>query len=123
VHELPEHRADQGHLHHHPLNHVKLLNGVPRQKLPRFLSQVEKDRHRFEQLVGLPTRAVVIDDDRHLGQRVEPQEFRLELRLAKDIDGMHGIGQPHLLEGDIDLDDVWTAHSVKVDHLRAPDFA
>src|ERR1700737_5667503 len=37
---------------------------------------------------------------------------------AENIDGMHGVGQPHLLEGDVDLDDVWASHGVEVDHRR-----
>jgi hypothetical protein len=47
-----------------------------------------------------------------LGVRVELQKLGLELLFAKDVDGVHGIGQPHLFEGDIDLDDVRASHGV-----------
>ena len=112
VHVLPEHRADQGHLHHHPLDRVEARDGVLGQKLPGLFREVEQDRPRFEERVGLAARSVMVGDDRHLGVRVELQKLGLELLFAKDVDRMDGIGEPHLLEGDIDLDDVRASHGV-----------
>ncbi len=91
---------------------------VLRQEMPGFFRQIEQDRPRFEQRVGLDARSLMVGDDRHLGVRVEFQELGLELLLTEDVDRVHGIGQPHLLEGDVDLDDVWASHGVKVDHRR-----
>jgi hypothetical protein len=54
----------------------------------------------------------MIGDDRHLGVRIEFEELRFELLLAKDVDRVDGIGQSHLLERDIDLDDVRASHGV-----------
>jgi hypothetical protein len=116
MHELPKHRTDQRHLHHHPLDRVETGRCFLWQEPAGLFRQIEEDRARFEHGIGLPALAVVIDDDRDLGIRIELQEFRIELRLAENIDGMHGIGQPHFLEGNVDLDDVRAAHGVEVDH-------
>jgi len=53
----------------------------------------------------------MIGDYRHLRVRTELRKLRFELLLAKDVD-RDDIGEPRLLEGDIDLDDVRASHRV-----------
>src|SRR6266481_1255924 len=66
-------------------------------------------------LVAGPVR---IDDRRDLAVRVQRQEFRRLLVVLVEIDEMHFVRQPDLLQHDRDLDAVWRRKRIELKAVR-----
>jgi len=57
---LPEHRADGGHLDHHPLQRVVARGALFGEELPGLVGQVDQDGPGLENRVGLPARGLAV---------------------------------------------------------------
>ena len=94
--------------------------GVLWQQLAGLLRQIKQDRAGLEHGVRLAVRSLRIDDDRHLGVRVQLQERVVELLAGEHIHRLHRVGQRQFLQRDIDLDDVGASHPVQGYHREYP---
>src|SRR5690606_21966030 len=65
VPDLAEHRTDETHLEHHPLDRVIAASGVLRDEAPALVGEIQQDRARLEQGERLATRPVRVDDRRY----------------------------------------------------------
>src|SRR5262249_20259195 len=61
-----------------------------------------------------------VDDRGDAIVRADLQEFRLELLVLADVDGMYRIGQPQLLEQDGSLAAVGGGPGIEIDHGSVP---
>src|SRR5512139_285323 len=119
---LAEHRADAAHLPHQPFQGLVPLHRILRQELAGLLGEIDQDRARFEQADRLAAGTVGIDDRRNAVVGADAQELGLELLTLGDVDLVHAIGQPALLQHYRNLAAVGRAPRMKLDHLLVPPF-
>src|SRR4051794_2292617 len=113
---LAEHWADVAHLRHHPLHHLPALADVLRQEFARLGGEVEEHRARLGEHQRLSARAVLVDHRRDLVVRRDGEELGLELLALADINRVHVVLEPGLLEHDVDLVSVGRGPGIEVDH-------
>src|SRR5947208_4511283 len=99
---LPEHRADVPHLEHGPLHHLPAVAQVARQELAGLGGEVEQHRARLGERERFSPWAFLVDHRRDLVVRRDGEELRPELVARTDIDRVHSVRQPGLLERDVD---------------------
>ena len=82
------------------------------QKLAGLVAEILQDRARFHQRQAV----VAVDDRRDAVVRADLEEFRLELLVLADVDGMRGVRQPQLLQQNGSLAAVGGGPGVEIDH-------
>ena len=93
---------------------------VRRNQLAGLVGEIEQDRAGLEERDRLPIGPIGIDDRRDLVVRADLEEFRLELFVSPDVDGMDPVREPDLLQHDRGLDPVRRAPGIEVDHCLSP---
>src|SRR5712675_678604 len=116
--DLTEHRSDPAHLEVHPLDGLVSARRIVRQQLSGFLGEILQDRPGFEQPKRLAAGPVRIDDRGDLAVRVQRQEFRRLLVVLVEVDKMHFVRQPDLLQHDRYLDAVWRRKRIELKAVR-----
>src|SRR5690606_12048557 len=120
VMSLAEHRAKATHLPHQPLYRCPIGPRAFLHETPCFPGKVEQDGPRLEKSKGLSTRSVRINYSGNLVVGADLQEFRIELLVLGDVDGMHFIWQSQFFQGDGNLVTVGSAPGVKGYRHRNP---
>src|SRR6266851_9726178 len=116
--DLTEHRSDPAHLEVHPLDGFVSARRIVRQQLSSFLGEILQDRPGFEQPERLAIRSIRIEDSGDLAVRVQRQEFRRLLVVLVEVDEMHFVRQPDLLQHDRHLDAVWRRKRIELKAVR-----
>src|SRR5438132_4021141 len=116
VMRLPEHRPDVAHLRHHPLHHLPALAQILGQEFPGLRRQIEEHRAGLRERERLAVGPLLVDHRRDLVVRRDGEEPGLELVPGADIDRMHAVLEPRLLEHDVDLVPVGGGPGIEVDH-------
>src|SRR2546425_2028385 len=116
VMRLAEHRSDVAHLRHHPLHHLPALAQILGQEFSRLGCEVEQHGARLREREGFPVGSLLVDHRRDLVVRRDREEVGLELVARADIDRMHAVLEPRLLEHDVDLVPVGCGPGIEVDH-------
>src|SRR5712672_2205300 len=116
--DLTEHRSDPAHLEVHPLDGLVSARRIVRQQLSGFLGEILQDRPGFEQPERLAAGPVRIDDRGDLAVRVQRQELWRLLVVLVEVDQMHFVRQPDLLQHDRYLDAVWRRKRIELEAVR-----
>ena len=114
VHRLAGIGADAGRHEEHPRQQLAArLVGLRRQELAGLLGEIEQDRARIEH------DGVAIDDGRHLGVRIDLEEFRLVLVALAGVDRNRFVRQAGLFEKQRDLGRVRRGGVIELQHRLA----
>jgi hypothetical protein len=100
---LAEHRTEAPHLPEQPLDHLQPPPRVVGQELPRLFRQIKQDRPRLENRDRPSAGTVVVDDGRNLVVGADLKELGRELVAPAQVHPDHLIGQPGLLEHEVDF--------------------
>src|SRR5690606_3905526 len=104
------------HLPHEPLDGAIALLARLREKFSGLVGEVDQDRAGLHQ----PQPVLAVHDRGNAVVGRDLEEGGRELLVLADVDGMRGVGQAHLLEGDRDLAAVRCGPGVEVDHKVTP---
>src|SRR6267142_500585 len=112
---LPEHRPDVPHLEHHPLHYLPAIAHVLRQKPAGLGGEVEQHRARLGERERLAAGTALVDHRGDLVVGRDRQELGLELVARADVDRVHAVFEPGLLEHDVDLVAVGRRPRIEID--------